>query len=160
MKKYIQELELKYPRQVCGVRESLKESERLEKNSLNITDEIVNCSGRMLSEIFVYKEDFWSNSLREFGYELGRFIYLMDAVLDYEYDKKKHNYNPLFVMEKQPEEMEPILMQAIGNATAIFEKLPILQDVGILKNVLYGGVWQSYYVKKKGKDKKHGNRSV
>lgn len=160
LKKNIQELELKYPRQVICVKESLKKADQLEKSSLMLPDEIVNCSGKMLSEIFVYEEDFWSNSLREFGYELGRFIYLMDAVLDYEYDKKRNNYNPLFNMNKNPEEMEPILMQAIGNATAIFEKLPILQDLGIIRNVLYGGVWQSYYANIKGKDKKHGNRSV
>ena len=160
LKKYIQELELQYPRQVFGVRESLKKLGELEKKSVSIPDEVVNYSGKMLSEIFVYKEDFWSNSLRKFGYELGRFVYLMDASLDYEYDKKKNNYNPLFEMKKQPEEMEPILMQAIGNATAIFEKLPILQDLGILRNVLYGGVWQSYYAKKEGKEKKHGNRSI
>ena len=81
----------------------------------------------------------------------------MDAVLDYEHDKRKRNYNPLLVMNQKPEEMEPILIQAIGNATAIFEKLPILQDAGIMRNVLYGGVWQSYYAKIKGKEEKHGN---
>lgn len=160
LKKYMQELEAQYPRQVSGVRDSLKKLEELEKKSFSIPDEIINCSGKMLSEIFVYKEDFWSNSLREFGYELGRFIYLMDAVLDYEYDKKKNNYNPLFEMKKRPEEMEPVLMRAVGNATAIFEKLPILQDLGIIRNILYGGVWQSYYAKKEGKDRKHGNGSI
>lgn len=157
LEKHIQGFKLEYPRQVTCVKESLEKLGRLEKSNSSIPDEIINCSGKMLSEIFVYQEDFWSESLRQFGYELGRFVYLMDAVLDYEHDKRKRNYNPLLVMNQKPEEMEPILIQAIGNATAIFEKLPILQDAGIMRNVLYGGVWQSYYAKIKGKEEKHGN---
>lgn len=155
--KHMERLEQEYPRQAACVKKNLEELVRLEKSESSIPDEIVNCSGRMLSEIFVYEEDFWSEFLRKFGYELGRFIYLMDAALDYEHDKKKQNYNPLLVMQQSPEEMEPALMQAIGNAAVYFEKLPILQDAGIMRNILYGGVWQPYYVKVKGKDEGHGH---
>lgn len=152
LKKHIPQLQIKYPRQTACVSESLARLERLEKENVSIPDEIVNCSGHMLSEIFVYQEDFWSEALRQFGYELGRFIYLMDAVLDYEYDKKKCNYNLLIILKQKPEEMEHVLMQAIGNATAIFEKLPIVQDARIIRNILYGGVWQRYYAKVKERD--------
>lgn len=144
-----------YPRQAECVKKSLEELARIENDSKSMTDAAVNCSGKMLSEIFVYEEDFWSNALREFGYELGRFIYLMDATMDYEKDKKKNNYNVLCIMEKTPKEMEPLLTQAIGNAAYQFEKLPIIQDANILRNILYGGVWQSYYAKVNGKEKNH-----
>ncbi|MBQ3583652.1 MAG: hypothetical protein IJA27_02955 [Lachnospiraceae bacterium] len=146
----------KYPRQSKSVEDSLKRLSIIEKSADSIPDEAINCSGMMLSEIFVYEEDFWSDALRRFGYELGRFIYLMDATLDYEEDKKKLNYNPLFEMEKKPEEMEPILSQVIGNAAFQFEKLPIIQDVNIMRNILYGGVWQQYHAKVTGKEEKHG----
>lgn len=147
-----------YPRQTECVKKSLEELAKIESDPKSIPDDAVNCSGKMLSEVFVFEEDFWSNALREFGFELGRFIYLMDATMDYEKDKKKNNYNPLFLMEKTPEEMEPLLTQAIGNAAYQFEKLPIIQDANILRNILYGGVWQPYYIKVngKGKEKKHG----
>lgn len=160
LEKDMKRLEKEYPRQVRCVRENLEQLNQLEKSVTSIPDEIVNCSGRMLSELFVYTEDFWSESLRKFGYELGRFIYLMDAALDYEKDKKKHTYNPLFVMKQKPEDIEPILIQAIGNATAEFENLPMLQDAGIIRNILYGGVWQAYYTKVKGKEEKDGNGSI
>ena len=160
LEKDMQRIEKEYPRQVSCVRESLEELSRLEKNGTSLPDEVVNCSGRMLSEIFVYKEDFWSDSLRKFGYELGRFIYLMDAALDYEKDKKTGNYNPLFVMRLKPEEIEPILVQAIGNAADEFESLPIIEDAGIIRNILYGGVWLNYYTKVKGREKKDGNGSI
>lgn len=160
LEKDMQRIEKEYPRQVSCVRESLEELSRLEKNGASLPDEVVNCSGRMLSEIFVYQEDFWSESLRKFGYELGRFIYLMDAALDFERDKKSGNYNPLFVMKQKPEEIEPILVQAIGSAAVEFERLPIVEDAGIIRNILYGGVWQVYYTKVKGREKKDGNGSI
>lgn len=154
LEKHIRRIRMEYPRQESCVRENLVKLGRLEKSNSDNLDEVVNCSGKMFSEIFVYEEDFWSESLRQFGYELGRFIYLMDAVLDYEYDKKKHNYNPLLLVEQKQEDLEGVLMQAIGNATAIFEKLPIIQDAGIIRNILYGGVWQQYYAKLKREGRK------
>lgn len=156
LQKCYEQVARQYPRQTRCVKESLEELGQIEKSAVSLPDEAVNCSGRMLSEIFVYEEDFWSASLREFGYELGRFIYLMDAVLDYERDRKKHTYNPLFSMGRSPEELEPILMQAIGNATFQFEQMPIVQDANIMRNILYGGIWQRYHAKEKGKEKHSG----
>jgi len=140
-------IEQEYPRQVNCVKESLECLSAIEQLAEGDPDEAVKCSGRMLSEIFVYQEDFWAEPLRRFGYELGRFVYLTDAALDYEKDKKKGNYNPLYVMERRPEEIEDILDQSIGNAAIMFEKLPILQDAGIMRNIIYSGVWQQYHAK-------------
>ncbi len=150
-------IEKEYPRQSECVKRSLKKLSEIEKSSVSLPDEAVNYSGVMLSEIFVYEEDFWSEALRKFGYELGRFIYLMDAALDYCKDQKRGNYNPLFLMNQKPEEVEDILLQLIGSATFQFEKLPIEQDVNIMRNILYGGVWQQYNINVRGKeDKQHG----
>jgi hypothetical protein len=107
-----------------------------------------------MAELFVVEEDFWSNSLRSFGYHLGRFIYLMDATMDYEKDKKTGNYNPLRSMGRQPEEMEDLLNMTIGDATQEFEKLPLVQDAHLLRNILYGGVWQKYYARKDRKERR------
>lgn len=152
-KKYMQVQE-KYPRQCESISKGIQELKGIEKNGQAQPDEAVNCFGRLLSEIFVYKEDFWSNSLRTFGYELGRFIYLMDAAMDYKQDLKKGNYNPLVKMQKKPEEMEGIMTVAIGKATEQFENLPIVDDAHLIRNILYGGVWQHYYAMIHGKEKK------
>jgi len=158
IKKEYQEIKRKYPRQCEMIEQSLKELSVIEKNHPQMVDEAINCSGRMLSEIFVYKEDFWADSLKTFGYELGRFIYLMDAAMDYKKDMKKQNYNPLFFMDKKPEEVEEYLTILIGNATRQYEKLPIVQDTHLIENILYGGVWQQYYMEVK--EKQDDNRSV
>lgn len=154
LKKNYVEVQKKYPRQCGAIEKGIRDLRAIEKNGQAKPDEAVNCSGRMLSEIFVYEEDFWSNTLRLFGYELGRFIYLMDAAMDYKQDLKKHNYNPLIKMQKKPEEMEGIMTSAIGKATEQFEKLPIEQDIHLLRNILYGGVWQHYYAMIHGREKK------
>lgn len=151
------EVEKRYKRQCVNIKESLKLLGKVEKHSPNQTDQAVNLSGKMLSEIFVYDDnDFWSDSLRRFGFSLGKFIYLMDAAMDYKKDKRKHNYNPIFYMEKKPEAMEEILTSCIGVAADEFEKLPIVKDEHLIRNVLYGGVWQKYYAKFRGKETIHG----
>lgn len=155
LKKNYLEIEKRYPRQCQAIAKSIRELGKIEKSAASKPDEAVNCSGRMLSEIFVYQEDFWSSSLRIFGYELGRFIYLMDAAMDYKKDLKTGNYNPLLKMQKKPEEVEDILTIAIGNAARQFEKLPIIQDAHLIRNILYGGVWQQYYAKMSGKENSH-----
>jgi hypothetical protein len=145
-----------YPRQCVAIENGISELNKIEKLPYSLADEAINCFGRLMSELFVVEEDFWSNSLRSFGYSLGRFIYLMDATMDYSKDKKTGNYNPLNSMGKKPCEMEELLSMIIGEATAEFEKLPLVQDAHMLKNILYGGVWQKYYAKiRGGKERTH-----
>lgn len=158
LEKHYREVKERYRRQCTAIEEGLRELSMLEKETPEEVDRALNCSGKMLSEVFVYREDFWSRSLREFGYALGRFIYLMDAAMDYEKDRKKGSYNPLFYMGKQPAEAEELLTMLIGDATQIFEKLPLVQDTHLLGNILYGGVWQQYDAKIK--ENKDGNGSV
>lgn len=160
LEKHIKQLEEKYPRQTKSVKENLKHFYQLEKSDESSVDEIVNSAGKLLEEVFVFEEDFWSESLRKMGYELGRFIYLMDAAVDYKHDLKKKNFNLLQKANLEPISAEPILIQAIGSATSEFEKLPIVQDSNLLRNILYGGVWQQYYARVRGKGEKNGRRSI
>ena len=149
------ELAKKYPRQCSSIRKSTEELNRIECTVSAGPDLAVNCSGKMLSEIFVCEEDFWSGSLRSFGYELGRFIYLMDAAMDYEEDLKKKTYNPMIKMGKQPDEMKPVLKMPLGNCMEIFEKLPLVQDAHLLRSILYSGVWMQYNMRTAKKEKKN-----
>ena len=160
LKPWYEKANEKYPRQCQAMWEGIDALNKVEKSFCPQPDDAVNCSGKMMSELFVYEEDFWSNSLRSLGYELGRFIYLMDAAMDYKEDLKKKCYNPLVRMHKQPEDMAEILEMSIGNVTRIFEKLPLVQDIHLLRNILYAGVWQEYLRKYGGKEQEHGRRSV
>lgn len=144
LEKSYQKVKEMYPRQCECIERNIAELTSIEKDEGGEPDDAINANGRMLSELFVYKDDFWSDRLRQFGYELGRFIYLMDAAVDYEKDIKKNSYNPLVKFGIKPTAAEDILTTYIGNACLIFEEFPIVQDVHLLRNILYNGVWISY----------------
>ena len=117
-------------------------------------DEAANCFGEMMGELFVYTSDsVWSPRLRSFGEALGRFVYMMDACVDYERDKRRGSYNPLLAMqgEMTEDERKTMLKMLIGECTGQFERLPIVQDADILRNVLYSGVWTQYALKREKK---------
>ena len=107
---------------------------------------------RMLADIFAVKEDFFQRQMAGLGYFLGKFIYMMDAAIDYEDDRKKGCYNPLNGMNVTPEEALDILRQPMGQAAVTFETLPLIQDANLMRNILYSGVWQTYNYQMKKKN--------
>lgn len=139
----------KYPRQSAVIKEQMEQLNRLEKENSYDLDQVSGTFGKLMGELFVLNEDQWSTYLREFGFNLGKFIYLMDAYDDLESDKKKHVYNPLtkLSMEKK-EEYEAVVRDSLTllmtEATENFEKLPCLEFADILRNILYVGVWEKY----------------
>ncbi len=157
LEQYKKDLEEKYPRQCTCVRMNLQKLSEIEQTKGADAKQAIYYAGEMLTELFVYREDHWSNDLRSFGYEMGRFIYLMDAALDYDKDLKKGTYNPLQQMGITPIEAEADLKKLIGNAAYIFEDLPIISDANIMRNILYSGVWQQYDMRIKGKELREKN---
>ena len=99
-----------------------------------------------LSEIFAVRHDEWEEELRHMGFYLGKFIYLMDAYEDLEDDEKSGSYNPLLSLDGPHffERCREILLLQIAEAAKEFEKLPILNDADLLRNILYSGVWTKY----------------
>lgn len=110
-------------------------------------DVLAGLFGRVMAELVTPREDEWAENLRAFGFFLGKFIYLSDAYEDVERDLKKGLFNPLKAKYKRPdfeEECRTILMMMMSECCREFEKLPILENVEILRNILYSGVWGRY----------------
>ena len=119
----------------------------LEKGGVCDIDAAAGCFGRLLGAVFAYKDDIWAPALYKMGLSLGRFIYLLDAWDDAEKDEKKGAYNPLKALRHEPDyekKIYAILTAEISDCAAQFEKLPITDDIGIIRNVLYSGVWTAY----------------
>ena len=144
--KTMPELVKSYPRQCEAICRCIGELTALEKANCPNPDEVANSFGRLMGELLVYREDFWSSILRDLGHHLGRFVYLADAAVDYRSDKKKHKYNPYLAMGCGEDwaRWEGYLVQAMGRCTHEFEKLPLVQDKALLDNILYSGVWMNY----------------
>lgn len=110
-------------------------------------DILAGLFGKVMAEIVTPREDEWSDNLRALGFFLGKFIYLCDAYEDVEKDIKKGTFNPLKRRYESPdfeEECKTILMMMMSECCREFEKLPILENVEILRNILYSGVWCRY----------------
>ena len=48
--------------------------------------------------------------------------------------------------------MKEILTMFLSDAVAAFETLPVVRDAGLLRNVLYAGVWSKYMMMQRKKD--------
>ena len=137
-------IEESYPRQCAAIAGCIADLSRLEQENCPSPDETANCFGRLMAELFVVREDFWAPTLRELGFHLGRFIYLLDAAVDFEKDKKHGKYNPYLAMGMENADWarwEDYLVLTMAKCTECYERLPLVQDKDILDNVLYSGVW-------------------
>lgn len=133
-----------WPRQCEIIERELKVLADIEKEKPEGPDAAANSFGRLMAGIFVPEEDFWSDYLRNIGYGLGKFIYIADAAIDFEEDLKKNNYNPLKGLYIEPKELSSTLKVFLGEVSTAFEGLPLVQDVNLLRNILYSGIWIKY----------------
>ena len=159
-RKKAKELCKEYKRQ-AQVIQQLKVLAVYEEKQEETLDLAAGAFGKLMAELFVYKEDMWEQELRNFGFYLGKFIYIMDAYDDLEEDLKTGSYNPLKAVKKNSKDdndyentVQQILVMMMAEATAAFEKLPLLWDSEILRNILYSGVWAKYNKKQKEKQEK------
>ncbi|HHV12673.1 MAG TPA: hypothetical protein GXX75_20570 [Clostridiales bacterium] len=134
----------RYPRQCREISEALSRLAQYEKNKEESMDAVAGCFGELMAALFTYKEDRWKGSLQKVGFYLGKYIYILDAYDDIEKDRRHGSYNPLLEgsgREGFQEECRGMLTMMMADCTGEFEKLPCLQDIDILRNILYDGVW-------------------
>lgn len=146
-KKSYDEVRKKYSRQGASVERYMKRLSLAESKKLYNPDVVSKLTGDMLKEIFVYKDSVWNAELAEIGDYIGRFIYLMDAYEDIDKDLDKSLYNPLTLYKDKPdydERCKKMLTYMAARAAKAMERLPLLRDVGILRNILYSGMWTRY----------------
>ncbi len=141
-----------YPLKVQRIEQFLKDIQALEKENCQDIDQISGCFGKIMGDICAYRDDEWHDELYEMGFYLGKFIYLMDAYDDLEEDQHKQNYNPLSFFKDQAgfeEYCYGILEMMIAKVAEIFECLPIIENIDMLRNIIYSGVWSRYELRKK-----------
>lgn len=141
-----------YYDKVSNIEKCLHKINEYEKQDFNNLDEVSKCFGEVMGLICAYKEDEWYSELYQLGFYLGRFIYFIDAYEDIEDDLEKETYNPfkeLYQTKQFEEKCKDILELMISEATLAFERLPIIENATIIRNILYSGVWTKYEMIKK-----------
>lgn len=142
----------KYPEKIDKIFHQLEHIHQLEKDNCTDLDLISGCFGHVMGEIMIYQDDIFKDDLYNMGYYLGKFIYLIDAFEDIEEDIQKNNYNPFKEKFKSHDFQEycyNILEMMISKSSFYFEKLPIIENVDILKNIIYSGIWTKFELIKK-----------
>lgn len=148
-------IERNYPEKCRHIRKCLYLLEQCERKKESDIDKVSRYFGELMSELFVWREDHWKKTLRKMGFYMGKFIYLLDAYDDLEKDIKEGNYNVLIQRSKEEtfdKMCEDMLVGIMAECTSCFEILPCVEDVEILRNILYAGVWEKFDKKKMMKE--------
>lgn len=149
-KGYFKKANKKYPKKCEIIKTILEELNIKEKENCADIDEVSDCFGRLLSEVFL--KDGEDRALKEFSYQLGRFIYIIDALDDIEKDIKSKNYNPFikkysYINEDAKEfkkrvcsEYDLIVTLTLESIASAFELIDFKKNKTILQNIVYLGL--------------------
>ncbi len=132
------------PRQRQAVETYLGELHALEKRGDPDLDGAAKLTGAMLAELYDMRRDVYSADLRTLGDSVGRFIAFLDSFEDLERDARQGNYNPLLAISDRLDftaTCEEMLSGMMAPGADAFERLPILDDAEIMRNILYSGMW-------------------
>ena len=153
LKKRAEEASEKHPEKAALISQKLRELRELENSSKGLDSDLSpavlldragGIFGDLMAEVMDCRHDTWSAALRRTGFYLGKFIYILDAYDDLKKDEKHGSFNPLLPMKDRPDlarYVRGLLTMTISECTAAFETLPIVENIDILRNILYSGIW-------------------
>ncbi len=131
------------PRQYEAIKSELKRLDECEKNNARI-DEAADCFASILGTLFT--PDFISGEterkiLEWFGYNIGRWIYVIDAYNDFDRDRKKNCRNPLLseTADKSTisKRLETTLTLSLNAAASAYELLDVYKNDGVIRHIVY-----------------------
>lgn len=154
--KAFRKLKKRYSDKCAVIEKRLDELVKLEKEKCASMDMSAEPFAKLMEEVTAYKPlcDNEKNEkpLRWIGYNLGKWIYLLDAYDDLEKDIKAENYNPLLYQYKYEnkeiiefkkeirDRVEFNLIYSLNEIAHAFELLEIKANKGILENIIYMGM--------------------
>lgn len=155
-KRHLKKARKKYSYQYEKIDYYLSELSKKEKEGVKDTDEVADCFAKILEILFTPDflncDDITRKALGNFGYNIGRFIYLADAVNDIKEDIKKKHYNPVILsygyknegaeefIKNNKEKMEFSLTFTLENISKAYELIEFKKNKGIIENIVYMGM--------------------
>ncbi len=131
----------KYPDLFEIVNQGMVEQFTLEKDNNVSIDKSAHPTAEILSKLFSYGEtDDNKENAKQFGYQLGRTIYFLDAFDDYEKDSKDNAFNPFTNSNNIVKDATMTLNLSIGALTEIFEAHKFNEFSTIIENIVYDGL--------------------
>ena len=132
----------RYPAQCRAITECLDRLSAAERSDILMPDVPAGIFGELMAALFTIDDCDQKQTLADFGFALGKAIYMMDAAVDLKKDIKHKQYNPLIMLSKQ--EIKTALDILMAETVEAYRKLPVKQDAAIIENILYSGIWTAY----------------
>lgn len=142
-----------YPSQYEKILSHLAALSRLERENCADIDKTADCFANILSELFTpsfIRETDTRRTLSWLGYNLGRWIYIIDAYHDMEKDQRKKTYNPFLLShtdetidafkQSLKQDLEITLTYTLSNIASAYELLTVYKNDAVLRNILYLGL--------------------
>lgn len=134
------------------INSNLNKLKKLEKLKCSNIDEIGEAFANITSEIFSVGYDNNEKILRYLGYNIGKWIYTIDAYDDLIEDIKTNSYNPCIYnygyngenpyefKDSIKENINFTLVKCMNEASKAFELLEIKKNKGLLENIIFLGM--------------------
>ena len=147
----------KYPDIFNEIEKGMNEQFEIEQEENASLDKSAHPTAKMLGWLFAYNEcENTKKSAYDFGYQLGRVVYFLDAFDDYEKDIKENTYNPLKNEKDYIETATMSINLSIGALSQTFENQSKNQFSPIIENVIYDGLnYQLERITKKNRGEKN-----
>ncbi|MDO5707457.1 MAG: DUF5685 family protein [Andreesenia angusta] len=145
----------KYQNKFNLIKKHLLELKRLEEENCSELDIIADAFAKLMEEIADYdgiKDEKVLKAFKWLAYNLGRWIYILDAYDDIEEDYDEGNYNPIISSMKLSDEsigefkkrISPrvhfTLTCSLASISEAYELIPINKNKDIIENIIYLGM--------------------
>lgn len=145
------------------MKKSFSSLNALEKQKCDSIDRVADTFATLMRDItrsLIQTDD----TIDTFTYNLGRLVYLLDAVDDVEKDQKKNRYNPLLLnygecankqdyLVKNADELSFLLKSTYNKMVGCYNAMNIVKYEGVLSNTVYLGIKMQMERLLKGEEK-------
>ena len=131
----------KYPDIFSIVDKGMQQQFALEKEDCASPDKSAHPTADILSHLFSIGEAGENKeNAKQFGYQLGRVVYFLDAFDDYEKDIKENTFNPFKNCGNIVEISTHTINMSIGALTETFEKQTFSNFSAVIENIIFDGL--------------------
>lgn len=127
------------PGLAAAISRGMKRLASLEKARCSELDEVADAFACMMQDIFKEAPVPKNPAIEKLAYDIGRWIYLIDAWDDRAKDAKSGAYNPFNICCADRERVSFMLHMSLNQAAAAYDLLDIKDNKGVLDNIIYLG---------------------
>jgi hypothetical protein len=153
---HISKLKKKYPKKCGIIIGRLSELSELETIRCDILDKVADCFSGLIGEILCYEplcaDKNTEKVLRWIGYNIGKWVYIIDAFDDIKQDIKSDSYNPILLQygydggdidefkSSIKDRIEFNLTYTLSEISKAYELLKTNSNSGIVENIIFMGM--------------------